>query len=883
MAHMYTVGSLDEMCLGIDRLAQQLTSQKLSSHEESVRVAEVVQLVQRMGEGMAWAYNQHQHTGLGENFAQPFLDRHIRERLKELLTDTRSMRVEARNEVAAQILQTIHILLQATPSDSVLFCSLTAGWYLNDVVTAPLDFRDNEDLLPLWMTVVKDIASMLSRDNLMLFFDPGSKKPFPIFTEAVKYYHHPVAQVRTHVQATSLDIFLKLRDDDMWNEPLFQLVLAESSVYFTHVSCLLRDFWKMADDAVRSGARRDARNAIYIQNDILMYINDVFSCEIPQVTEILQEKLLRFAVLPVLVRSVVRPPEFTASEYLDKSLTEKKLQPKDSLASATAWYFLYDVLCTLRSPQVVSTVARVLLRTALPDEVPRAAMAPPPRTPSQYSDLQAQWGSASTSGAFDSAGPAHPDEDLYAMPPVPLVPLIDDKSRPAQRNTLPDVLVTVVLGLVADCSSRNRSQSNSGMEGPRAPSSVLAVVAMLLRSAKEAGEQLSQALVEKLGTALCNLLDLHRLLEWPLLESGLNTLQELFLASNSAPGRASELLGGTMIRHLLQGLAALLVKESKQALASGPAKEHLLQEFEEQWILHQQGLKQPSLASLQRELLESGTDVDPKGSYTHRELTFCRSQCLLLALHARRIQQSAGGLRGLPGELPDGSTTSLQGMPGYSDVELDEWKTYKPGVAVHIGKRPRIKCQVQVDRRLSEEPLYLLTLGTQLVLVKPDDLKPFFAVPVIVEPLRHVRLADQSAGRSPLEPIATESKRPLSLEIAKPASPFFHQSRNLSVSQRNAAPMTGSLGTKGEGFMARAAKLVGRSGTLELDSPLATVQAMPFQDEELKSVQLTLFFAEDRRLKMATGIICSGKDSVSEKMAEEIERFLIGILDEAER
>jgi hypothetical protein len=36
----------------------------------------------------------------------------------------------AGSSLEAQVLQTIHILLQSTPKDSTLFCNLTAGWYL---------------------------------------------------------------------------------------------------------------------------------------------------------------------------------------------------------------------------------------------------------------------------------------------------------------------------------------------------------------------------------------------------------------------------------------------------------------------------------------------------------------------------------------------------------------------------------------------------------------------------------------------------------------------------------------------------------------------------------------------------------------------------------
>merc|ERR1719487_1424689 len=117
---------------------------------------------------------------------------------------------------------------------------------------------------------------MLQEDNYMLFYNPVSDNPFPVFSEAIRFYHHHSSQVRTVVQATSLEIFAKLRTEDFWQEAHFQQLLTE---YFTHVCCLLRDLWMMVDANVKSRSRKDALSALRIQNDILMYVNDVFLCD----------------------------------------------------------------------------------------------------------------------------------------------------------------------------------------------------------------------------------------------------------------------------------------------------------------------------------------------------------------------------------------------------------------------------------------------------------------------------------------------------------------------------------------------------------------------------------------------------------------------------
>merc|ERR1719253_1443077 len=107
---------------------------------------------------------------------------------------------------------------------------------------------------------MKEIAMMLNNDNYFLFHNPTPDvvNPFPIFSEAIRFYHHHSSQVRTIVQATSLEIFAKLRTEEFWEEAQFHKTLAE---FFTHVCCLLRDIWRMVDNNIRSRSRKDALSA----------------------------------------------------------------------------------------------------------------------------------------------------------------------------------------------------------------------------------------------------------------------------------------------------------------------------------------------------------------------------------------------------------------------------------------------------------------------------------------------------------------------------------------------------------------------------------------------------------------------------------------------
>lgn len=806
---------LDDMCLQIKDLADQLTQVGVGKHEDQV-VSDVVTTIQRIGEGIAWAYGQHQHSGLGEQFAQPFVDCRMRERFHELLTERGKMTRVSQNRVAAQILQTIHILLQATPAESTLFCSLTSGWYLNRVVAAHFDFCETEDLLPLWMTVVKDIATMLTKDNMMLFFDPMSTKPFPIFSEAIKYYHHPVSQVRTHVQATSLEIFLKLRDEDVWTEPLFKVVVEDSCMYFTHVCVLLRDFWMMADEAMRTGARRDARSALYIQNDILMYLNDIFVCEIPQLSEILQEKLLRFALLPVLVRSLLRP--------------QHGPNPRDVLAPTLASYLLFDVLTTMRSTSIFGAVAAVLLSPTLPEEIQKLVLAPPARTPTQYVSLQSMWSSEARTGAFESSDLSVPDEELYAIPPAPLVSRLADANQSTSRNNLLDTLESMFRGFVDEGLSLPYAAYTEGQvmivssepqtRSPAMMVSMIGVIILLLRTLGNAGQVAAGRFVVWLSASLGGLLAKPQRFKWLVLESALFLLRELL--SLGEPGR--EPLAQPLRETLLCFLASEMARELKTL--RGPARELWQLEFQEQWAAHEGQLSEPAINELQCELLDHKPAVPE---------TYSRTKTLYVMLHARKLL------------LNDGIKHP---MPGIGDAEKEESSMFQPGLSVHIGKMNRVKCHVRHGRKAgAQEPLYLLPAKAMVVLVRPDEEKPFWAVPVIVEPLRHVRVilgAEPSPLAEPLPALGHvgEATRSFRLEVLRPQSPF------LSGSQRGAAVT---------------------------EKQFRSIPTLKGDSEADLAVPLTLLFADERRKRVACQIVVQSRHSVFQHMAEQTGAFVTGL------
>jgi len=886
----YTVWQIDDLCSRTDRACDELSRPGLSPQDEERFVAEAVQAVQRIGEGIAWAYGQQNRPSLGEEFAQPFVDRKMRERLKALLTIRSTLRRESENRLAAQILQTIHILLQATPPDSLLFCNLTSTYYLNEIVSAQFDFRGNDDLLPLWITVVKDIALMLNRDNMILFYNPEGRNPFPIFSEAVRYYHHPASQVRTHVQATSLEIFLKLRHEDFWTGPLFQLVLDASAVFFTHVCCLLREFWRMFDDAVLAGARRDARSALHIQNDILMYVNDIFTCEIPQISAILQEKLLRFAVLPVLFRSML------ASAAADS------IHKLGSLSAPTAWYLLHDALSTLRNAPVFNVAACTLLQPEVPEEFLRLVSTPPPCTPTDYVSCQGAWTSQVRPGSFEHGTPL-PDEALYEIPVVQLAALLQNHNGalPWVHNTMLDVLMSLLHSL-------GSTGEMVAMSAPLLDSTVL-----MLKSLREAGNILADNVAQRLAGALCSALAQHRKLKWSTLVGALRALRVLAAEVEAASkthttgSRTAQPEGSFVVAQILRDrilgpLTGEILQEQSTRLQPGPEQDRWLQEFQEQWIAHNTELSLdpacPEGGQRRDVLLEDGSfgaPADPVGAPQGR------ARCLRVLLSTWRIilrlvrgcgiqSQDAGGECRLFGPSPaNGDLDTVLMSPGLDDDEVEEGTRYRPDMPVEYGRGDRVmKCELVRDMWTvaAHEVVYLLPTKSMLVLARPDDHKVLSVVPVVAEPLRLVRLFAPGSENAP--PIANgrnwdESQRTLRFEVYSPSSPLLLQSELSAAGgfpRQVSDPISMSMPIKMSSILRDAirpivdpmAASVPITPSMRSGGPVDT--AAPGAPVPKKLQPLKLLFADERRKRLAYKLLSQARHATCQRTAEKLECFI---------
>lgn len=926
MAASYTVGQIDEMCIRINHLAMEAARDSLGKGLEEQKVAEIVKLVQEVGEGVAWAYQQSKRGDFGEQFAQPFVDRKMQHVLKGLLLgrwegveNPNKLRKDLQNRVAVQVLQTYHILLQATPAESLLFCSLTAGYNLNEVITAQYEFQENEDLLFLWMTLIKDIARMLNAENIMLFFDPSSESPFPVFSEAAKYYQHPASQVRTHVQAMSLDILSTLTHDR--SEPLFSTLMGECRMLCTHVCCLLREFWRMVDDCITSGslfldsydhspegsqlkpllgqakrefegASRGMRSAMSIQNDILLYLGDLSSNEIPELTQIALEKLLRVALLPVLLRSLLRNVG-----HVDASPSKEVLCP------GAAAFLLFDCLVTLQGPcpAVVQVVARMLLENQIPEDAKKVVCSLAPRTPARFVRNRSKFSRQAFSSSWEKGvNEDMPDEKIYAMSDD-LLPRMLKRGVRLVPNDLHDALLGTLHGLVPETPPPRPGDVRH--QGDAKPCGIgvwfLGVLAILLQTVHSDDYFLTSDVMLRLGNALCMVIVATARTPWLITDAALRCLGELAKAGEKVPGRAHSILAPGIRKVLLRPCAERLYEHLQAARwghsnsgkapggESEPAEEDIkmleawLHEFQEGWIGHMEAKDKPASTALSPHPAERGGDGTGGGG--GGAALACTRQTELAASkapdtpdapqHDQRLWRVIFGVRSLFPARP-----LPQVMPGVDEVELEELGRYQCGVPVHIGSTNRLRCAATCPR-LFREPVFMLPTQATLVLVKPDKHEPFRAVPLIVEPLRLVRLvgADNTPA-APLEPVLPpggnheNSQKSLRYQILSPSSPCLQ-----AVPQPT--PPVKPAATPTPGTVAAAAAVAERDrlagGLGGAGAPLGhSADDVGEHLEKKEKMVVTLTFGDARRQRVAYKVFSQARHFRTLRMAGLVEAFL---------
>ncbi|CAE7757085.1 Clec16a, partial [Symbiodinium necroappetens] len=215
-----------------------------------------------------------------------------------------------------------------------------------------MDF-DDEEVLAYYITLMKSLAMRLDNESIKFFFIQHPEPSFPLYIEATKFFSHRDHMVRATVRTITLQVY-KIED-----QPMRRFVLRHAAEsYFSQLAYHLQDLWLRLDAAAAKATGEDNLSQVQreneLQQDLQIYLSDVFELGIEELNEVLADRLLNAAILPVLLAGL------TTSSSHRVGGAARTLAPHVSL------FLVRQVLDTFHCPVLLEPMAQALLWSSVP-------------------------------------------------------------------------------------------------------------------------------------------------------------------------------------------------------------------------------------------------------------------------------------------------------------------------------------------------------------------------------------------------------------------------------------------------------------------------------------------------------------------------------------
>eukprot|EP00927_Polykrikos_kofoidii_P016368 TRINITY_DN17390_c0_g1_i1.p1 TRINITY_DN17390_c0_g1~~TRINITY_DN17390_c0_g1_i1.p1 ORF type:complete len:900 (-),score=144.43 TRINITY_DN17390_c0_g1_i1:423-3122(-) len=283
---------------------------------------------------------------------------------------------KAPKTVKVQLLQTLSMLVQNIRQQTSLYYLLSNN-YVNHLISMDLDFSD-EEILAYYITLLKSLAMRLNGETIKFFFLQNPEQVFPLYIEATKFFSHRDQMVRATVRTITLQVY-RIEDHSMR-----RFVLRHASeFYFSKLAMHLRDLW-LRLGAVVSGAGDGDLAALQheneLQQDLLIYLTDVFDLDVTELNDVLADRLLNCTMLPIPLAGAAMPAQALPSgaiggrgDTLSGSPTAQLSSQgalgellHSTIAPVVALFLLRQVFDTFRCRVLLEPLASALLQPFVP-------------------------------------------------------------------------------------------------------------------------------------------------------------------------------------------------------------------------------------------------------------------------------------------------------------------------------------------------------------------------------------------------------------------------------------------------------------------------------------------------------------------------------------
>eukprot|EP00916_Digyalum_oweni_P014417 GHVL01023655.1.p1 GENE.GHVL01023655.1~~GHVL01023655.1.p1 ORF type:complete len:820 (-),score=90.91 GHVL01023655.1:1565-4024(-) len=208
-------------------------------------------------------------------------------------------------EIKIQLLQTLSILVQNITTETSIYYLLSNN-YVNHLIATPFDFKD-EDIIAYYITFLKSLSLNLNSKTVKFFLSrdkrsSNSSPPklnFPLYTEAIKFFAHHEMMVRTTVRTLTLSIYRV-------SDPVMRSLLMEDHLtkqHFYEVAAMLEGLTHRLEAASACSKIYDMNSLRDLMDELeeyLLYLQDIFSIDFPELHEKLMEQLMCVSIYPLL-------------------------------------------------------------------------------------------------------------------------------------------------------------------------------------------------------------------------------------------------------------------------------------------------------------------------------------------------------------------------------------------------------------------------------------------------------------------------------------------------------------------------------------------------------------------------------------------------------
>jgi len=259
---------------------------------------------------------------------------------------------KASKKVKLQLLQTLSMLVQNIRRQTSVYYILSNN-HVNRLMSTSMDF-DDEEVLAYYITLMKSLAMRLDNESIKFFFIQHPEPSFPLYIEATKFFSHKDHMVRATVRTITLQVY-KIED-----QPMRRFVLRHAAEsYFSQLAYHLQDLWLRLNAAAVKLTCEDelapVRRENELQQDLQIYLSDVFELGIDELNEVLADRLLNGAILPVLLAGVSNANAVPRNGNVVRTLSPH-----------VALFLIRQVLDTFHCPVLVEPMAQALLWSTVP-------------------------------------------------------------------------------------------------------------------------------------------------------------------------------------------------------------------------------------------------------------------------------------------------------------------------------------------------------------------------------------------------------------------------------------------------------------------------------------------------------------------------------------